>query len=122
MKSDNLLLVVAVIAVITAVISVGFTLLSFNNLLTRISGFITNAEVNLTVEQNIEVNFTTRAISWGTGRVLSSAASAALTTYGTNNVTNGNWTLTTSGGLRIRNEGNVNLTLNLSLGKSATNL
>lgn len=121
MKSDNLLLAVAVIAVVTAIISAGFTLLSFNNLLTKISGFVTNAEINLTIEQNIGVNFTTRAISYGNGRVLYTSSAAALTTYGLNNVTGGNWTLTTAGGLRLQNQGNINLTLNLSAGKSAAN-
>lgn len=121
MKSDNVLMMVAVVAVAIAIVSTVFTLFSFNNLVNRISGFVANAEANLTVEQNIGVNFTTRAISWGTGRVLSGSTTAALTTFGLNNVTNGNWTLTTAGGLRLRNEGNVNLTLNLSVGKSAAN-
>ncbi len=121
MKSDNVLMMIAVVAVAIAIISTVFTLFSFNNLVNRISGFVANAEANLTVEQNIEVNFTTRAISWGTGRVLPGSTSASLTTFGLNNVTGGNWTLTTAGGLRLRNEGNINLTLNFSVGKSAAN-
>lgn len=119
MKDNNILMIMAVIAVVAALISAGVTFLSFNNLVSKLSGRVADAEANLTIEQNIEVNFTTRAISWGNGRVLSGSNAAALTTYGTNNVTGGNWTLTTAGGLRLRNEGNVNVTLNLSVGKSA---
>lgn len=119
MKRDSLLLIVAVIAVVTALVSAGYTLLTFSNLVTKFTGLAADAEVNLTVERNIEVNFTTRAISWGNGRVSPGSTAASLTTFGTNNVTGGNWTLTTAGGLRLRNEGNVNLTLNLSVGKSA---
>lgn len=118
-KLDNVLLVLAVVTVIIVVISSVFTLLTFKNLSSRISAFVSNAEANLTIEQSIQINFTTRAISWGAGRVYANSSAAALTTYGLNNVTNGNWTLTTFGGLRLVNDGNVNLTLNLSLGKSA---
>lgn len=118
-KSDNFLLIFAILALVAAIISAGITFFSFNNVVSKISGFVPNAEANLTVESNIEVNFTTRAISWGNGRPTS--VTAGLTTYGTDNVTGGNWTLTTAGGLRLRNEGNNNVTLNLSVGKSAAN-
>ncbi len=121
MKHDNSLLIVAIIAVVFAVIAASLAFFSLNELSSRISAYVANAEANLTVEQNIEVNFTTRAISWGNGRVNPGSTSAALTTFGTSNVTGGNWTLTTAGGLRLRNEGNINLTLNLSVGKSAAN-
>jgi hypothetical protein len=120
MGNDKFLSVVGVIAVIVIIVSLAFTIISLKDLSSKISGFVSNAEANLTIEQNIEVNFTTRAISWGAGKVNSGNA-AALTTYGTNNVTSGNWTLTTAGGLRLRNEGNTNVTLNLSVGKSAAN-
>lgn len=120
MGNDKFFSVIGVIAVVVIVVSLVFTIVSLKDLSSKISGFVSNAEANLTIEQNIEVNFTTRAISWGTGRVNSGNA-AALTTYGTNNVTGGNWTLTTAGGLRLRNEGNINVTLNLSVGKSAAN-
>src|SRR3989344_427159 len=121
MTNDKFLSVIGVIAVVVIVISLVFTIVSLKDLSSKISGFVANAEANLTIEQNIEVNFTTRAISWGAGKVTGSANAAALTTYGTNNVTNGNWTLTTAGGLRLRNDGNTNVTLNLSVGKSAAN-
>lgn len=120
MVRDKLLFVVGAVAVVMIFISLVFTIISLNDLTLKISGLVANAEANLTVEQNIEVNFTTRAISWGAGKVNSGNA-AALTTYGTNNVTGGNWTLTVAGGLRLRNEGNLNVTLNLSVGKSAAN-
>ncbi len=119
MKSDNLLLAFAVIAIIVAVVSATFTYFSIVRLAYTITGYPTAGEANLTVEQNVEVNFTTSQISWGNGRVAPGSTTAALTTFGTSNVTGGNWTLTTAGGLRLRNEGNVNLTLNLSAGKSA---
>jgi len=118
MRDDKLLLTIAVAAVAVALIAAGFTYFSIASLTTRISGFATG-EANLTVESLASINFTTSSISWGSGRVDSGADAAVLTTLETGNVTSGNWTLVTSGGLRIENIGNSNVSLNLTVGKSA---
>ena len=73
-----------------------------------------------------EVNFSTRAISYGSGRVDSDKTVASLTTSnftGIPNVTGGNWTLDDSptagfqstGGMRIENVGNSNVTINFTV-------
>ena len=117
MDEEKLLLVIAVVAVIASLIAAGFTYFSIASLVTKVSGFATG-EANLTIESLASINFTTNSIDWGSGQVDSGAPSAQLTTLETGNVTNGNWTLATSGGLRIENIGNVNVSLNLSVGKS----
>ncbi len=120
MDNDKLLLTVAVIAVIVSVVAAGVTYFSLASLVTRISGFATNTgTANLTVESTASINFTTNNINWGSGRVNDGAESAQLTTLETNNVTDGNWTLQTSGGLRIENIGNTNVSLDLATGKTA---
>ncbi len=118
-KVSPFLVFIAVIAVAVSLFSLGLIYLSANTLFSQISGRVTNGETNLTVNTQTEINFTTRAIGWGNGRVNQDANSASLTTFATNNVTGGNWTLTTAGGLRIENIGNVNVTLNLSVAKTA---
>ena len=117
MKEDRLLLLLAFAAFFIAVLATILTYSSIVGIVDRITGYQTG-EANLTIATQAEINFTTRAISWGSGKVSSGSTSAALTTFSTNNVTGGNWTLTTSGGLRIVNIGNVNVTLNLSVGKT----
>lgn len=118
---DSVLIMFAVIAVIVSLVAAGVTYYSVANLVNRVTTYATSTgEANLTVETLANVNFTTRAISWGSGRVGQGSSAAALTTFETNNVTGGNWTLTTVGGLRLENIGNVNVSLNLSVGKNAS--
>ncbi len=118
MKSDDLLLTVAVAAVVISILATSITYFSVANLLTRITAYATSTgEANLTVEQATVINFTTSRINWSSGR--NNQSIAQLTTIETNNVTGGNWTLQTAGGFRIENIGNVNVTLQLLSSKTA---
>ncbi len=129
-KISPVLITVAVVAVVVSVFSLGLIYLSANTLFSQISGRATTGEANLTVETKAEINFTTRAISWGNGRVDQSSTAASLTTSnwsGIANVTNGNWTLDSeptvagyqAGGMLIQNIGNSNVTINFSVAKNA---
>ncbi|RMD67227.1 hypothetical protein D6817_02140 [Candidatus Pacearchaeota archaeon] len=120
MEDSKKLLIVAIIALVVSMLSAWVSYLSVSTLSSKISGFASNTgEANLTVESSAAVNFTTDFIDWGSGQVDVGQTYAQLTTLETNNVTNGNWTLQTAGGLRIENIGNVNVSLNLSVGKTA---
>jgi hypothetical protein len=120
MKNEGFLKFVVVVVFVVSLFSSILTYFSVSNLVTKITGYQTG-EANLTVETIAQVNFSTRAISWGSGRVNSDANAASLTTFGTlPNVTGGNWTLTTAGGLRIENIGNTNVSLNFSVNKNAS--
>lgn len=122
-KGEVIVTFFAAFLLVTSLISVGFFYISAKELIHSISGYATSTgEVNLTVESDATATFTTSQINWGSGRVNSGQSSAGLNTFETNNVTNGNWTLQNSGGLRIQNNGNVNLTLNLSGGKTAAQM
>lgn len=113
----------AIFVFIISIFSVGIFYLSAKTLFSTISGYATSTgEANLTVESAVIINFTTSQINWGSGRVNSGQSYATLNTFPTNNVTNGNWTLQNSGGLRIENIGNVNVTLNLSGTKTAAQM
>jgi hypothetical protein len=122
-QTDNLLLIIAVIAVVVSVVGAGLTygyLASFKN---KFTGFATDAgTVNLTVESVVSVNFTVDAINWGSGMVNAGQDNATLNTAGgATNVTNGNWTGNTAGFI-IENIGNKNATINFSFGKDAAGL
>jgi hypothetical protein len=123
MKTDNFLLIVAVIAVAISVLGAGLTynyLTSFRN---KLTGFATDTgTVNLSVESTVAINFTTDIINWGSGQVNAGQANATLNTAGgATNVTNGNWTGNTAGFI-LRNIGNKNATVNLSFGTDAAGL
>ncbi|MEK6811470.1 MAG: hypothetical protein AABX96_03105 [Nanoarchaeota archaeon] len=121
MASSKFLSILAVVVVITSIFSIGLVYLSARSLFSAISGYATSTgEANLTVESQATINFTTISISWGSGRVTPGANGASLSSVeGTNNVSGGNWSLITAGGLRLVNLGNVNVTLNLSGTKTA---
>ena len=112
-KVGSIFVFFAVIAIIASIFSLGLVYVSVNTFLTKISGYVTSGETNLTVATQAEVNFTTRAISWGSGRVTQEASAASLTTSnhsGIANVTGGKRTLTTAGGRKTENIGNANAT------------
>ena len=121
MKTDNLLLIIAIIAVVISIVGAGITynyINSFRNKL--ITGLATTGIVNLTVESFAVINFTTNEINWGSGRVDTGPDNATLDTSRNDdsNVTNGNWTGNTDGFV-VENIGNVNVTLSLKTGKNA---
>ena len=122
-KVSPILVFIAVIAVAVSLFSLGLIYLSANTLFSQISGRVTTGETNLTVNTQAEINFTTRAISWGSGRVNQDVSAASLTTSnhtGIPNVTGGNWTLGATGGMRIENVGNSNVTINFTVAYNAS--
>jgi len=123
MKADNLLLIVAIIAVVVAVLGAGITynyLTSFRN---KLTGFATGTgTINLSVESAAAINFTTNVINWGSGRVNAGSDNATLNTAGgANNVTGGNWTGNTAGFV-VENIGNLNVTFDLKTGLNNVSL
>ena len=117
--SGKIFLVLAVIAVVVSLFSVGLLYLSVGNLVTVLSGraATSTGEANLTVETITSINFTTRAINFGSGRVNDGSASAYLD-VNAGTVVRGNWTAV-AGALSIQNIGNLNVSLNLSVTKTA---
>lgn len=120
MNSDDLLLSVAVVAVVVSLLGMGMTYYSVDNFKkTWVTGFAVTdtAIVNLTVESNLAINFTTDLIEFGSGQVDAGASNATLdTAAGT--VTNGNWTVVTQGFV-LENIGNVDANLSFKTGKTA---
>ncbi len=117
MKGNNLLLGLAVVAVVVSIIAAGVTYSSIDDLSTRFTALVSQGTINLTVETLAIVNFTNNAVNFSSGRVNSAASAASLITTGSGSVTNGNWTA--QGGLIIENIGNVNVSLNLTGAKTA---
>ncbi len=123
-KIENILLILAIAAVVVSIIGAGITynyLTAFKN---RLTGFgIQTGTINLTVESSVEVNFSTSNINWSSGRVTSGQTFATLNTsvHGAGNVTNGNWT-SNDKGLVIENIGNVNVSLRFDFGTDAAGL
>lgn len=117
MKKSNLVLTLSwVIAILTLLILV----VSMNKfgVLTGQSVSTDTAQANLSITSQAQLEFTVNSVDWGEGFVNESTVFALLDTEG--NVVNGtNWNAVTQG-LVLENKGNVNLTLNLSSSKNAT--
>ena len=115
MMGDNILLFVSSVIFGLAIFSMVSMFGGINDFV--ITGFATvNGSVNVTINNLTSLNFTTSEINWGSGAVDVDSAWATIDTVG--GVTNGSWTAVSSG-LVIRNAGNINLTLNLTMGKNA---
>lgn len=124
MKSGDILLIVAILAVIVSVIGVGITYNYIGSLKNKLTGFAAGSgTINLSIESVVTINFTTDIINWSSGMVAAGNQNATLCTswYNLSNVSNGNWTGNTAG-LIIENIGNNNVSLNISAGKDAAEL
>jgi hypothetical protein len=115
MDSEKVLLGIAVVAFVVSVVAAGVTYFSVSNYATKLSGLVV-ATANLTVESAANINFTTDIINWGSGRHYTSSPAYLDTKAGT--AVGGNWS-NVSTPLTLENIGNVNVTLNLSVGKTA---
>ncbi len=125
MEQDNLLLLVAIVAVSIAIVGVGITYNSlsvFNNFFT---GFVTeNGTVVLTIDTRAEINITSangsvgsKTLNWGSGVFDAGAPYALLVSNGT--VIGGSWPNITSGFV-VQNVGNLNVTLSISSANDAS--
>ncbi len=131
-SSENLLIAISAILAGLAIIFFILTIF-FPGTLSRagFTGFATAGNttagiVNITIEQNLIINFTTDIIDWGNGRVDPGANNATLDTSKTTPETkmlNGNWTggyTNRTNGLVLENIGNINATLYLKTANNAT--
>jgi len=115
-NSTNLLMLVAIVAVGFATVNLIITIDKIGNIRTITGYEIDTATANLTISSQAVITFTNETTNWGTGNVDEAALSATLDTEGT--VTDGDWTPNYVS-LILQNDGNVNVILNLSVGKSA---
>jgi len=112
----------AILLIGAIVISLGGTLISLNRLariripgITGFYGAAEEAEVRLDIESNVQVNFTTDTINWGTGYVVSPNDFCVLNSYdGTIGANCTGFTPQTAGFI-LENVGNRNVTLNVSM-------
>lgn len=124
MKTNSLIVVLAVVAIVIALANISVTLFKVSQL----TGYATTVTgiVNLSIVQIIDINMSNNTIEWGHGKVDSGQANATLNTNGdgTATVTNGNWSAGTYNprGFVLDNVGNVNASLTLQAGVSAHNL
>ncbi len=124
MESDNLLLLVAVVAVVIAMVGVGVTYNSLNVFSNLISGnAVESGLVQLNISSNMQIEIISangstgsKTLDWGTGTV-DASETALLVSNGT--VTNSNFPVIDSGFI-IENTGNVNVTLSLHASKDAS--
>lgn len=117
MHEDNFFLGIAFFVLVFSL--VGF-FSSYNNFIEEgllITGnAVDSGLVNVTVMETVLINFTTESINFGSGAVDEGESSALINTWGV--VENGSWD-NVSSGLALKNEGNVNVSLNLTSYKSA---
>ncbi len=120
MNQDNLLLIVAIVAVGITIIGLSVTYNSlsvFNNFLTGFA-FTENGTVVLTIDTRAEINITSangtagsKSLDWGSGVFDAGAPYALLVSNGS--VVGGTWPNVTSGFV-VENVGNLNVTLSIS--------
>jgi len=116
MKSTDLLMIIAIIAVVFAAVNLVIIINKIGGIETLTGFAIDTGTANLSITGVAQINFTTYVIDWGSGYVNASELSCELNTNGINNCTD---FTTVSTGLILENIGNVNVTLNLTSDKNA---
>ncbi len=119
MKSQKLILTLSWIIVITTLL----TLIVVFNKFGVITGRATDTgEANLTINTSASISFVDNSVNWGSGSVDETPSFAILDTNGTTAagtaVINGSWNNETTG-LMLRNDGNVNVSVDLVSSKDA---
>jgi len=127
MNINNIMVVVAVIAVAIAFVNLGVTLNKIFELNKATTGYAVNVgSVNLTIISTREINFSRWMLNWSFGSVDAGSTNATLTTKGegTPTVVGGNWStgLTTTKALILENIGSINASVTLVTGKNAADM
>jgi len=111
MKNSNALVILAVLAVIV-------TLLTLIVAVNKMTGKATDtATANFTINSAASISFITDVINWGSGSVDEIPTFGILDTEGTTTNTTGFTTV--NQGLTLQNDGNVNVTVNITFSKNA---
>jgi hypothetical protein len=100
------------LATLIILVSLFFIGISFTGRAVTITG-----QVNITIDSTATIHFAIDSINFGSGQVSAGNSSATLDSLG--NIINGNWT-PISEGFKLENTGNVNVSLNLRTGKTAS--
>ena len=114
-KTNNALVVIAVIVTVFALANFVVTVNKMNGLTGHVSD---TGTANLTVETTAQLVFTTGhdVANWQSGSVTAGQTSATLDTEGT--MTNGNWTVVNNP-LTLENQGNTDLNVTLKTSNDA---
>jgi len=113
--SNKFLAFLLVIAIIVTIVGAWYSVGKVNDL-ARITGYGTEGYVNVSITNYTSINVTATDCDFGSGYVLSNASSAKLGSNGTVIDWNG---AGTANSLRLRNDGNRNVSVNASSGKNA---
>ena len=117
MKKDSSKLILTISVILLLIIAI--TLVVTLNKYGVITGRATDTgTANLTIEAEASISFSDADCDFGSGSVIEDAGSAILYSNGSDNI-NGTWTNQSCNGLTVQNDGNVNVTLNLTSGKDA---
>lgn len=115
MKQNNLLLILAIVAVVVAMANAFIVL----NKVNKLTGYATEeGYANLTVSSTVNINFSQDTVDWGEGVVDAGEENAILDTVGPT-VERGNWTTTGVEPLILENIGNVNATIDMHTASNA---
>lgn len=127
----NLLLAIAIVAILIVFINLSITLTKIQGLRNAVTGLASDlGQVNITVNTQASISFTNDSLDWGSGIVNTTAGcnNATLKTYisstgdGGGNVTCGNWSATNKRGLTIENQGNLNVSVSLNSSQTAAQM
>ena len=110
-KTNTFLLIGSIVIVVLAIINFSFNL----DFMETLTGSATDTgDVNLTLDAAASISFNVSELDWGQGSVDENSDYAWLVSNGT--VVGGTSFDTVTQGLKVQNDGNINLTVNLSAG------
>ena len=125
--SNNILVVLMLVAIAMSVIGTYASISRPGSIAgQKIIGYAPSSdsavgEVNLSVDQILDINFTTASLDWGTGSIVTGESNCTLNTNGSGNRDScSGFNSQPNSPLAIENIGNVNVSLNLSFSANSS--
>ena len=117
--SNRTLTLFAIAVLVVTVISAAAFLSKFRGENITAAALTDTAVARINITTRASINFTVSSVDWGTGFVNDTASYCQLNTQGLNNPLNCSNFTTVTEGLRLENDGNRNVELNISTNNSA---
>lgn len=120
MKTNNLLFLLSVIAIIIVLINISVTFIKISDFQEKSTGKVLGF-INLSVSNYVAINMSRDVLDWGSGSINSSYQNSTLYTRGDSIgiVLRGNWSGENAKAFIVENVGNVNCSLYIQSGKNA---
>jgi len=123
-KLTDIVFFLAILLIVFSIFNVFFDIITYDSLRQKITGEVSNAYVNISVDPSLEINLSSSVVNWSVGTINAGEVNATLYTRGSSNgnVSRGNWSGVNAKAFIVENVGSSNCSLFFQASKNASTL